>query len=76
MNRRTVIIMCAVAVALFLILYEFISLYNTPWRPFLFLELALLVAFLFVCFIFRYDWQIGSFFGCKRCWGQVYFFDI
>jgi hypothetical protein len=55
--------MCAVAVALFLIVYEFLSLYNTPWRPFLFLELALLVAFLVVVIMFRYDWQIGNFFG-------------
>jgi len=63
MTRKTVIILCAVIVALFLIVYEFISLYNTPWRPFLFLEIALLVAFLVVVFMFRYDWHIGAFFG-------------
>jgi hypothetical protein len=80
MTRRTVIIMCAIAVGVFLIVYEFLSLYNTPWRPFLFLELTLLCAFLVVVFIFRYDWQIGNFFewmtrpptkppdfSCARC---------
>jgi hypothetical protein len=49
-------------VGVFFVVYDFICLYNTPWRPFAFLELAVVVAFLLVVFIFRFDWQIGNFF--------------
>ena len=62
MNRRILIILCAIAVAVFIIVYEFLTLYNSVYRPFLFLELAILFAFLVVCFIYRYDWQIGALF--------------
>jgi hypothetical protein len=62
MILRTVIIICAVAVGISLVVYEFVNLYNTPWRPFAFLELAVVVAFLVVCFLYRFDWHIGNFF--------------
>jgi hypothetical protein len=62
MTRKTLIILCAVGVLVFLVLYEVVSLYNTGWRPFLFLELALLFALLLVFILFRYDRYIVSFF--------------
>jgi hypothetical protein len=85
MTRKTLIIICTVAVVLFLILNEVISLYHTPWRPFLFLELALLfvVLLVFVIFYYDYDRYIWSFFewmtrprtkppdsSCVRCQSQ------
>ncbi|HEQ71775.1 MAG TPA: hypothetical protein ENN69_04735 [Spirochaetia bacterium] len=82
MNRR-ILIICSIAVIVFLVLYEFISLYNTFWRPFLFLELALFGALFLVFLGFRYDWHIGALlewmtrprtkppeFGCVRCQSQ------
>jgi len=83
-TRRTIII-GAVAVGLFLIVYEFLSLYNTPWRPFLFLELVLLFVAVFIVVVFYYDYDryLWAFFGwiartrtkppdfgCVRCKSQ------
>jgi prepilin-type N-terminal cleavage/methylation domain-containing protein len=64
MSRRTVIIICCVAFAIFLIVYEFLSLYNTPWRPFLFLEIAILLVAPLILAIFYYhsDRHLWSFF--------------
>lgn len=62
MTRKTLIIICSVAVVVFLILYEVISLYNTGWRPFLFLEMGLFFALILLALIFRYDRHIWSFF--------------
>jgi len=56
MTRKTIIRICVVAVVAFLVLYEVISLYNTGWRPFLFLEIALFSAILIVFAIFHYEW--------------------
>jgi hypothetical protein len=55
MSRKTVLTVCLVAVLVFLMVYEVISLYNTWRRPFLFLEIGLFFVVLLVLAIFRYD---------------------
>jgi hypothetical protein len=82
MSPKRIIIICSIALALFLIVYEFLSLYNTPWRPFLFLEIALLLVVPLILAIFYYhsDRHLWSFlawltrpreklpqFSCARC---------